>query len=283
MSLLVKINGGYADKHIIPLNDMAKLSKAIQNISKNYEIKNEKTIYTDIYINTTKEGSFEIVLDLLQNNPYVQGIGAAYLYDLSKDIKSFILYTDKKKTIENLINDVYSLSIELADADYYDYNLEKKKQELEKKEKFLTAEFSTFNSIKDISSITKSSNDEQSNKPNSISFAIKNDNNYEEFEFNIDNKHKIKQMEYERINLDDVIVKGIPNNISREPNNYFKMKTPFFGTLKIYTNNEEINIIADYFKNKLPISIKINPIVKMGELINTKEAKLIEILKQENE
>lgn len=282
MSLTIKIRGGYADKHKIPLNDMAKLSKSIQTISKNYEIKDGKSIYTDIYIDAAKEGCFEIVLDLLQNNPYVQGVGAAYLYDLSKNIKNFLLYTDKKEAIESLVNDVYNLAIELANADYYDYRLEQKKQELEEKEKMLNAEFSTFNSIKDISSLVKSSGeDDGSLKPDSITFSVSQDDQLEEFNFDLDAKQKIQIISNSRMELDDVIVKGIPTNVSKESSNFFKMKVPFFGTLKIYANKEAINILSNYFIEEKPVTIKINPIVKMGELVKTKEASLVEIIEDE--
>ena len=278
MSLKIKIKGGYADHHRIPLNDMAKLSKSIQMISKNFEIRNGKNIYTDIYIDSAKNGCFEIALDLLQNNPYVQGVGAAYLYDLSKDIKNFILYKDKKVFIESLINDIYELSIELSDADYYDYRLEQKKQELEEKEKILNAEFSTFNSIKEISSLIKGSGEGKSLKPESITFSISQGSQLEEFKFDLSAKQKIQTISDKRMELDDVIVKGIPINVSKETSNYFKMKVPFFGTLKIYANIYDINILSNYFKEEKPVTIKINPIVKMGELVKTKEARLVEII-----
>ncbi|MFY4817943.1 hypothetical protein ACOTWJ_06920 [Aliarcobacter butzleri] len=283
MSLKIKIKGGYADHHKIPLNDMAKLSKSIQIISKNFEVRDGKKIYTDIYIDSAKEGCFEIALDLLQNNAYVQGIGAAYLYDLSKDIKNFVLYNDKKKSIESLVNDVYNLSIELADADYYDYRLEQKKQELEEKEKILNAEFSTFNAIKEISSLVKGPGEDESLKPESITFSINQDEELEEFNFDLDAKQKIQIISNNRMELDDVIVKGIPTNVSKESNNFFKMKVPFFGLLKIYANKEAINILSNYFIEEKPVTIKINPIVKMGELVKTKEARLVEIIKDEEE
>lgn len=285
MSLTVKIKGGYADQHKIPLNDMAKLSKSIQTISKNYETKDGKSIYTDIYIDAAKEGCFEIVLDLLQNSEFTKGVltGVAsnYLYDLSKDIKSFLLYTDKKKAIESLVNDVYNLSIELADADYYDYRLEQKEQELEEKEKMLNAEFSTFNSIKEISSLVKGSGEDQSLKPESITFSISHDDQLEEFNFDLDAKQKIQTISNNRMELDDVIVKGIPTNVSKESSNFFKMKVPFFGSLKIYANKEAINILSKYFIDEKAVTIKINPIVKMGELVKTKEARLVEIIEDE--
>lgn len=283
MSLKIKIEGGYANNHKIPLSDMAKLSESLQSISKNFEAKNGKTTYTDIYIDAAKEGCFEIILDLLQND-YVQGVtigvAANYLTDLTKDIKKFILYTDKKRFIEELVNDVYNLSIELADAEYYDYRLEQKRQILEEKEKCLNAEFSTFNSLKKISSLVKNANEEQSLKPDSITFSIQNEGLNEEIKFDLDTRQKIHKISNEKMSLDDIIVKGIPNNVSKESNNFFKMKVPFFGTLKIYANKEQIYDIAHYFQEDEPVTIKINPIVKMGELIKTKEAKLIEIIQE---
>ena len=83
------------------------------------------------------------------------------------------------------------------------------------------------------------------------------------------------------MSLDDIIVKGIPIKVSKESNPFFKMKAPFFGTLKIYTTKEQINEISNYFKEDKAVKIKINPIVKMGELIKTKEAQLIEIIKED--
>lgn len=283
MGLKIKINGGYADKHRISLNDISKLSESIQSISKNYEIKNGKTDFTDIYISGTQEGCFEIFLDLLAND-YVQGVltGVAtnYLTDLTKEIKSFVLYTDKKRFIEELINDVYELSIELADSEYYDYKLEEKRQLLEEKEKKLNAEFSSFNSIKKISSLVKNSNEKDSLKPDSIIFTSISGEQEENFDFNLDSKQKIQMISNERMTLDDLIVKGIPINVSKESNNYFKMKVPFFGALKIYTTKQQINEISNYFKEDKAVTIKINPIVKMGELVKTKEALLIEIIKE---
>ena len=283
MGLIIKINGGYADNHKISLHDMAKLSESIQSISKNYEIKNDINLFTDIYIDGTREGCFEIILNLLQDD-YVKGIvtGLAtnYLTELTKEIKNFIIYTSKKETIEKLIDEVYNLSIELADAEYYDYKLEEKKQLLEKKEKVLNAEFSTFNSIKKISSLIKNSKDEKSLKPDSITFSIQKDNLKEEFNFNIETKQKIQLISSEKMSIDDIIVKGIPINVSKESNNFFKMKVPFFGILKIYADKNKINIISNYFKEEKAVSIKINPIVKMGELVKTKEARLIEIIEE---
>ncbi|MBF7071334.1 hypothetical protein [Aliarcobacter butzleri] len=61
------------------------------------------------------------------------------------------------------------------------------------------------------------------------------------------------------------------------------MKVPFFGLLKIYANKEDINILSNYFIEEKPVTIKINPIVKMGELVKTKEARLVEIIKDEEE
>lgn len=281
MGLIIDIEGGYADNHKIPLSDMAKLSDSIQSISKNYEIKAGKKIYTDIYINANEKGSFQIILDLLQDE-YVKGVvtglATTYFTGLSKDIKSFILYTDKKLYIEELINDVYNLSIELADAEYYDYKMEQKKQLLEEKERCLNAEFSTFNSIKKISSLVKNTNEELSLKPDKITFKIEDNNIKEEINFNMDTRQEIQAISNNIMSLDDIIVKGIPIIISKESNNFFKIKAPFFGTLKIYANKAKISMISTYFNEEKAVTIKINPILKMGELVKTKEAKLIEII-----
>ena len=278
MGMKVTLRGGYADSHQISLNDISILSKSIQTISKNFESKNGKKTYTEIYINATKEGCFEIFLDLL-NNPYVQGVATAYLYDLSKDIKTFISHSDKKAYIEKLINDIYSMSIELADADYYDYLLEEKKQILEKKEKILNSELSTFNSIKDISKLVKESKDELSNRPDSISF-VNEDESSNDFEFNIESRKKMHTISHEHLELDNITIIGIPTNIARGRNSFFKMKAPFFGTIKIYVKDSDLDFISDYFKNNEQISVIIKPILKMGELIKTREAKLIEILEE---
>lgn len=279
MGLKVKLNGGYADNHQISLNDMAILSKSIQIISKNFELKNGKTVHTEIYINATKEGSYEIFLDLL-NNPYIQGVGSAYLYDLSKDIKSFISSNEKIKIIEKLIDDVYSLSIELSDADYYDYRLEEKNQLLKDKEKILNSEFSTFNSIRDISKLVKETSDEQSNRPDNISFISDEGELNDTFEFNSECRRKIHTISNEALELDNIEISGIPINIARGSKPFFKMKAPFFGTIKIYVKDDDLEVIADYFKEKKQIVAIIKPILKMGELIKTREGKLIEIIEE---
>ena len=279
MSLIIQLEGGYANQHQISLNDMAILAKSIQNISKNFEIKNNKYSYTDIYINATQEGSFEILLDLL-NNPLVQGLAINYLYDLLKDIKSFIIYTDKKVFIKELIDEIYALSIELAEANSYDYDLENKQQILEKKEKILNAEFSSFNSIQDISKLIKESDSETSNKPDSISFIMETNTN-SNFKLDFNDRKKIHNIACEILELDDILVRGIPTHVTRSTELSFKMKVPFFGTMKIYVSNGDLDIVTDYFKEQKQITVKIKPIVKMGDLIKTREGKLIEIIGEE--
>lgn len=279
MSLIIKLEGGYADQHKISLNDMSILSKSIQNMSKNFEIRNNKNYYTDIYISATQEGSYEIWLDLL-NNPLTQGLAVNYLYDLLKDIKQFIVYTDKKEFIKKLIDEIYILSLELAEADSYDYALEMKQKKLEEKEKILNSEFSSFNSIQDISKLIKESSDEISNKPNSISFLI-NDNPHQNFTINVTDRRHIHNISSEILELDHIIIKGIPTHITRSSELFFKMKAPFFGTMKIYVHSHDLDIVTDYFKEKKPITVKIQPILKMGELIKTRESNLIAIINEE--
>ncbi|MGD9970785.1 MAG: hypothetical protein AB7S65_10045 [Sulfuricurvum sp.] len=280
MSLSVKVNGGYADQHKISLDDIAILAKSIQAISRNYQSKNDEKVYTDIYISADRAGSYELLLELL-NNPYVQGVGSAYLYDLSKEIKSFLLTKDKKKVITTLIDEIFSLALKLADEDYYDYRVEEKNQLLEKKERLLQLEYSTFNAINDISKLVKQSPDEESNKPDSISFSTPNIDEINEFSFNAETRKKIHEMSNEILELEEITVMGIPTNLSRTPTAYFKMKAPFFGMLKIHVEQSDFEVISDYFKKKEIITVKIKPILKIGEMIKTKEGKLTEIIEKE--
>jgi hypothetical protein len=80
--------------------------------------------------------------------------------------------------------------------------------------------------------------------------------------------------------LNNITITGIPNNIARGRNPFFKMKAPFFGTMKIYVKDSDLDFISDYFKDKTQISVIIKPILKMGELIKTREGKLIEIIEE---
>ena len=281
MSLKIVLNGGYADKHQISLNDMSILSKSVQNISKYHEIKHGKTKFTDVYITATKEGSYELLLELWNNNPAIQVIGGGLLYDLAKEIKNFIIYTDKKEYIKSLVDDIYTLSMELDAEDSYDYIFEEKKELLEEKEKRLNAEFATYSSIQDISKLVKSSKDEISNKPDSISFTTEKEGIKEKFSFDSESHKKIVEIANKEIEVSNITVRGIPSKVSRGKNSYFSMKVQFFGKLKIYVEDIDLDEIAECFKIKEQIKITLKPLLKMGELIKTREGKLIKIHKED--
>lgn len=276
MSLKIKLIGGYADNHQILVDDMSVIVKSIQNLSKNFEIKNSKSNYTSLYIDTTKEGSYEIILNLI-NDPYFQGLATAYFYDLTKDIKTFLHSKNKKEKIENLINEIFILALELNESDYYDYEHEKKQQVLKEKEKVLGAEFSSFNSIKDLNNLIKEKEDEKSLRPTSISFELdgKPDN---ELLLNSETRKEISEISNDVLELENIIVSGLPKNISRGASSFFKMDVDFFGKLKIYVNEESLKIITEYFRKNEPIKVEIKPILKIGDLIKTREAKLINII-----
>ena len=278
MNLEIKIEGGYADEHKISLDDIAILSKSIQLISRNYELKNNKKQTTDIYISATKEGSLEILLDLL-NNGIAQGVAATYLYELAREIKSYMFYDEKKTVIQKLLDEMYALAYELAEAEYYDVEIERKQQKVTKIENTLKSEYSTFNAIKDISKLVKETDDEQSIKPKSITFSASGVKNTEPIDFSISGEQRrtIYKISNQELELDEIDVKGELTNISRGTKPSFKLKAPFFGTLKIYTDDEGINQVSEYFKDK-QIKVKIRPIVKMGGLVKTREAKLSEVI-----
>ena len=278
MSLIIKVEGGYADSHKISLNDISILSTSIQLISWNYEQQQNIKNTTDIYISAENVGSYELVLDIL-NHPITQGIGSAFLYDLTKNIKSYMSINDKKIFIQNLTNDIYQLAIELEGYEDYDIELERKKQLLEDKEQLLITENSTFNAIQGISKIVKESNDEASNRPTSISFLSKNLNNEDiQFKIGCNERKEIYEISQHDVDLDDIIITGILTHITREPKAFFKMKSPFLGLLKIYTTQEGINHASDYFKKNEQIKIRITPILKIGKSIKTREANLVDIL-----
>jgi uncharacterized protein YoaH (UPF0181 family) len=276
MSLKVKLEGGYADSHQISLDDIAVIAKSIQNISKNFEIKNGKNTYTTLYVDSTKKGSYEIIINLI-NDPYFQGLATTYLYDLAKDIKTFLKSEKKKEKIEKLINEIYLLALELAESDTYDYKYEQQQRLLEEKEKILSTEFSSFNSIKDINNLIREKEDEKSLKPTSISFEL-NEKVDTELLLTSESRKKIYEISDNVLELENIIVSGIPKNISRGTKSFFKMDVNFFGKLKIYIDEENLKIITEYFRKNESIKVEIKPILKIGELIKTREAKLINII-----
>lgn len=276
MSLKIKLEGGYADNHQIPVEDMAIIAKSIQNLSKNFEIKNNKNEYTTLYIDTTKEGSYEIILNLI-NDPYFQSLSTAYFYDLSKDIKTFLQSEKKKEKIEKLIDEIYKFAIELSESDYYDYKHEEKQKKLEKKEKILKAELSSFSSIKDINNLIKEKEDKTSLKPTSISFEVDGKVDIE-LMLSSESRKKIYELSNDALDLENIIVTGLPKNISRGSSSFFKMDVNFFGKLKIYVDEESLKIITEYFGRNESIKVEIKPILKIGDLIKTREAKLINII-----
>ena len=49
--------------------------------------------------------------------------------------------------------------------------------------------------------------------------------------------------------------------------------------LKVHTNNKQLEVVSDYFKKSNSIKIEVEPIIRMGDLIETRDAKLIKIIK----
>jgi hypothetical protein len=53
---------------------------------------------------------------------------------------------------------------------------------------------------------------------------------------------------------------------------------PFVGKIKVRATDEQLSIVSDYFKEQKPIKIVVAPIIRMGELTETREAKLVSIV-----
>ena len=59
------------------------------------------------------------------------------------------------------------------------------------------------------------------------------------------------------------------------------MEVAFIGKVKVHATNQQLNKVSDYFKNSKPIKIEVEPIIKMGDLIETRDAKLIRIIEDD--
>ena len=278
----IKLNGGSTDLHMIALVDMKKLAESIQKISYNYEYEQYGTRNREIYIQANKEGSFEIVLGLIDNVNYqtiFEGLAGAFLYDLINKMKS---YTQSKKfvrDIKKLIDATFELAIELAEEEYFDSQFGNKKQTIEDNLKKINAEFSNYNAMKQIASII-AQNDEKSLKPTSIKMSAKNDIELEEtLEINISNKHMFDSNELNKIKVENIVISGVPDGLTRS-SKFSYMDVDFIGKMKIRATDDQLSKMSDYFKNSQVVKIEVEPIIKIGDLIETRDARLIKIIEE---
>lgn len=278
----IKLNGGSTDLHMIALVDMKKLAESIQKISYNYEYEQYGTRNREIYIQANKEGSFEIVLGLIDNVNYqtiFEGLAGAFLYDLINKMKS---YTQSKKfvrDIKKLIDATFELAIELAEEEYFDSQFGNKKQTIEDNLKKINAEFSNYNAMKQIASII-AQNDEKSLKPTSIKMSTKNDIELEEtLEINISNKYMFDSNELNKIKVENIVISGVPDGLTRS-SKFFYMDVDFIGKMKIRATDDQLSKMSDYFKNSQVVKIEVEPIIKIGDLIETRDARLIKIIEE---
>jgi hypothetical protein len=278
----IRLNGGSTDLHMIALSDMKKLAESIQKISYNYEYEQYGTRNTEIYIQANKEGSFEIVLSLIDSVNYqtvFEGLAGAFLYDLINKMKS---YTQSKQFVldtKKLIDSTFELAIELADEEYFDSQFVNKKQTIEDNLKKINAEFSNYNAMKQIASII-AQNDEKSLKPTSITISAKKDIEVEEtLEINISNKHMFDSNELNNIKVENIVISGVPDGLTRS-SKFFYMDVDFIGKMKIRATDEQLSNISDYFKNSQAVKIEVEPIIKVGDLIETRDARLIKIIEE---
>ena len=276
----IKLNGGSTDNHMISLNDMKKLSDSVHQISYNYEYQIRGTKINNIYIEATKEGSFEILLGLinpLHMTAIMDGVQGAFLYDLIKKMGEYLDSDTKKDDIKKLVDKTFSLALELSEADYYDVKFERKKKMIEKNTKLINAELANYQSMKQMVSIVGKENDENSLKPTSITLSAELNENIEELEINQETKELLNKNGIDTIKIENITISAVPDGLTRG-NMSFMMEVAFIGKLKIHVNDKQLNLVSDYFKNAKPIKIEVEPIIKMGDLIETRDAKLIKII-----
>ncbi|WP_198304195.1 hypothetical protein [Arcobacter vandammei] len=278
----IKLDGGSTDLHMIALSDMKKLAESIQKISYNYEYERYGTRNREIYIQANKEGSFEIVLgliDIVNYQTILEGLAGAFLYDLIKKMKSYTQSKEFVEDIKKLIDTTFEIATELAEEEYFNSQFVNKKQTIESNLKKINAEFSNYNAMKQISSII-AQNEEKSLKPTSIKMIAKNDIELEEvLEINISNKHIFDSNELDNIKIDNIIISGVPDGLTRS-SKFFYIDVDFIGKMKIRATDKQLSKMSDYFKNSQAVKIEVEPIIKIGELIETRDARLIKIIEE---
>lgn len=278
--MIVKLNGGSTDIHMISLNDMRKLSDSIQKISYNFEYQKHGTKNRNIYIEANKEGSFEILLTLIDPvhlTTIIDGVQSAFLYDLIKKMEEYLKSDTKKEDIKALADETFKLALDLAEEEYFDVHLTKKKQKIEKNTKIINSELANYQAMKQIASIIGKTNNEHSLKPTSITFTSEVEDNVEVLEINNSTKELLNKNELDTIKVENIIISGLPDGLTRASMS-FTMEVAFIGRLKIHINEKQLKVVSDYFKNTKSITVEVEPIIKMGDLIETRDAKLIKIL-----
>jgi len=280
--MIVKLNGGSTKLHMISLNDMRKLSDSIQKISYNYEYQIHGTKNQNIYIEANKEGSFEILLALIEPShlsTIIDGVEGAFLYDLIKKMGEYLKSDTKKGDIKRLVDETFDLALELAEAEYFDVRFEKKKKKkkIETNTKLINAELANYQAMKQIASIVGKESETHSLKPTSITFTSDANDKVEVLEINNSTKELLAKNELSDIKVENITIIGVPDALTRSSKS-FMMEVTFIGKLKIHASNQQLNKVSDYFKNSKAIKIEVEPIIKMGDLIETRDAKLIKII-----
>ncbi len=58
------------------------------------------------------------------------------------------------------------------------------------------------------------------------------------------------------------------------------MDVDFIGKMKIRATDDQLSKMSDYFKNSQVVKIEVEPIIKIGNLIETRDARLIKIIEE---
>lgn len=210
---------------------MRKLSDSIQKISYNYEFQEYGTKNQNIYIEANKEGSFEILLGLIDPSylaGLLVGVQGNFLFELIKKMREYLDSDTKKEDIKKLVDETFQLALELAEAEYFDVRFEKKKQTIEKNTKLINAELANYQAMKQIASIVGKTDEEQSLKPTSITFTSEIEDTIELLEINNSTKELLSKNELDAIKIENIIISGVPDGLTRASMS-FMMEVAFIG------------------------------------------------------
>ena len=110
--------------------------------------------------------------------------------------------------------------------------------------------------------------------------SAKNDIELEEtLEINISNKHMFDSNELNKIKVENIVISGVPDGLTRS-SKFFYMDVDFIGKMKIRATDDQLSKMSDYFKNSQVVKIEVEPIIKIGDLIETRDARLIKIIEE---
>lgn len=278
-SIKLKFEGGIVDKGVISFRALQSIMHELQNITANliaeeFENKNidlikniRKKEISKLYLTDYRKGSVDLGIQLLNifntlygvGNPIAYGIVGNVIYD--KIIKKMIdnvnfesaILPNIKKFILNLYQKVFN------------ENDKKKKNILEPELIIIKKEIEIiFSNYKSTVNIT-----------NVIGQEIKTlrfKSSEQLLDITEKEKKGFKKLTNKIFNIEENFkISGIPIKLNRRDNSVY-IKTSFLkNNIKLYVNDEMLNEISDYFRDKKTITVEGVPIIKMGDYVRILE------------